>query len=215
DFFSSAYERGGALAVEALYGLWTLIQRYNVTYPDFWKQLYALVGYTDLWQLPHLPRFFRLLNIFLSSVQLSDRLVAAFVKRTARQALRAPTPVLLFVLPFLYNTLKRHNNVIGLLHDAADAAAAADLTDEAGFPIGFRVAADPFVADEANPEDANAMDSSLWELMALKQHAVPSVAALVRLFEEPLVRPIYVLDEFFGETYASMAATALDKTAAK
>lgn len=48
------------------------------------------------------------------------------------------------------------------------------------------VSSDPFVMDEREPTKSNALDSSLWEIVALQKHAIPAVATSARFISQPL-----------------------------
>lgn len=45
---------------------------------------------------------------------------------------------------------------------------------------------DPFVVEERDPTKSNAFNSSLWEIVALQKHAIPSVATAARFISQPL-----------------------------
>lgn len=45
---------------------------------------------------------------------------------------------------------------------------------------------DPFIMEERNPTNSNAIKSSLWEIVALQKHAIPAVAAAARFITQPL-----------------------------
>ena len=61
-------------------------------------------------------RFFRLADMFLNSPLLPAYLVAAFIKKTTRLALKAPPSGIAFTLPFVYNLLRRHPNCMPMIH---------------------------------------------------------------------------------------------------
>lgn len=48
------------------------------------------------------------------------------------------------------------------------------------------VSRDPYVMEERQPVKANALESSLWEIIALQKHALPSVAAAAKFIMQPL-----------------------------
>lgn len=66
------------------------------------------------------PRFFRLLDIFMSSSHLPSTLVASFIKRLARLSLAANPAAIVAVVPFIYNLLKRHPSCMPLIHRSSD-----------------------------------------------------------------------------------------------
>ena len=89
DFFMTSYAVGGAVSVLALNGVFTLIQKYNLEYPDFYIKLYALFQ-PDVLAAKYRARFFYLADIFLTSSHIPEYLVAAFAKKLARLCLSAP-----------------------------------------------------------------------------------------------------------------------------
>jgi U3 small nucleolar RNA-associated protein 19 len=48
---------------------------------------------------------------------------------------------------------------------------------------GDIVKEDPYNFEEPDPEKSNAISSSLWEVMAIKNHYSPSVATLANIFD--------------------------------
>ncbi|KAI4877727.1 hypothetical protein NFI96_021977 [Prochilodus magdalenae] len=173
DFLSAAYSVGGAVSLLALNGLFVLIHKHNLDYPDFYKKLYNLLD-PSVFHVKYRARFFHLTNIFLSSSHLPVYLVAAFVKRLSRLALTAPPTALLIVLPFIYNLIRRHPSCRVLIHRPSAA-------DE---PI-----CDPYVMEEEDPAECHAIESSLWELKTLQKHYHPDVAKAAKVINQPLPKP--------------------------
>lgn len=66
DFLTDSYNVGGAVSLLALNGLFTLITEENLDYPDFYQKLYSLLD-RDVMHVKYRSRFFRLLELFLSS----------------------------------------------------------------------------------------------------------------------------------------------------
>ena len=186
DFLVDAYDNGGVTSLLALNGLFTLIIDHNLDYPDFYHKLYCLFD-VGLLHVKYRSRFFRLVDLFLGSTYLPVYLVAAFVKRMARLCLFAPPSGIIIVLPLIFNLLKAHPSCIKLIHS------------ESVDPLE-----DPFLFDELDPSRCNAQDSSLWEIVALKQHAIHSVAGLAKVFEDSLSKPAYDLEDFMDHTFNSM-----------
>ena len=102
-----SYSVGGAISLLALNGVFFLITKHNLEYPDFYKKLYSLCT-PELMHAKYRARFFYLANLFLASSHLPEYLVAAFVKRFSRLCLTAPANSILLVLPFIGNLLLRH-----------------------------------------------------------------------------------------------------------
>ncbi|KAK9700369.1 Maturation and nuclear export of 40S ribosomal subunits interacting protein [Basidiobolus ranarum] len=197
DFLTDSYNAGGAISLLALNGLFTLIHEHNLDYPDFYKKLYALLDRNVL-HVKYRSRFFRLLDLFLSSTHLSSSLVAAFVKRLARLSLSAPPPGILILIPIIYNLLKRHPSTMVLIHrDSDEQVNSAD--------------GDPYDFSEADPLESNAMDSSLWEIETLKDHYFPNVSALAKIFSEKFNKPSYNLEDFLDHTYTTLISAELGR----
>ncbi|CAH2295663.1 nucleolar complex 4 homolog [Pelobates cultripes] len=159
DFLTAAYDVGGPISLLALNGLFVLIHQHNLEYPDFYKKLYSLLD-PSVFHVKYHARFFHLANLFLSSTHLPVYLVAAFAKRLSRLSLTAPPQVLLMIIPFICNLIRRHPACRILIHRPS---AAGDLT------------ADPYVMEEQEPAKCQALESSLWELETLQKHYHPDV----------------------------------------
>ncbi|XP_055002646.1 nucleolar complex protein 4 homolog isoform X2 [Sorex araneus] len=172
DFLSRAYDAGGAISLLALNGLFILIHKHNLEYPDFYRKLYGLLD-PSIFHVKYRARFFHLADLFLSSSHLPAYLVAAFAKRLARLALTAPPEALLMVLPFICNLLRRHPACRVLVHR----------------PRGPELDADPYDPQEEDPARSRALESSLWELQALQQHYHPEVATAASAINHALAVP--------------------------
>nr|XP_012635186.1 nucleolar complex protein 4 homolog [Microcebus murinus] len=172
DFLSSAYDLGGAVSLLALNGLFVLIHKHNLEYPDFYRKLYGLLD-PSVFHVKYRARFFHLADLFLSSSHLPAYLVAAFAKRLARLALTAPPEALLMVLPFICNLLRRHPACRVLVHR----------------PGGPELDADPFDPAEDDPAKSRALESCLWELQALQRHYHPEVSRAASVINQALSVP--------------------------
>ncbi len=64
----------------ALNGIWHLMQRHNLDYPEFYPKLYSLLTPENL-NAPFRKQFFEKLDMFLSSASLASYVAAAFAKR--------------------------------------------------------------------------------------------------------------------------------------
>ena len=69
DFLMTSYNVGGSISLLALSGVFTLISKYNLEYPEFYTKLYKLFT-PELLHVKYKARFFHLANIFLSSSHL-------------------------------------------------------------------------------------------------------------------------------------------------
>jgi len=164
DFLMESYDVGGSISLLALSGVFHLIQKHNLEYPDFYKKLYALFT-PEVLHVKYRARFFHLADLFLKSPLLPEYLVAAFVKRLARLALTAPACTLVMVMQFIGNLMIRHPG----LHKMASC----------------QNAEDPYLMEEADPAKCKANESNLWEVLALQSHALPQVAQAAKFINKP------------------------------
>jgi U3 small nucleolar RNA-associated protein 19 len=188
DFFMAAYEQSGVVSLLALDGLFTLITEEGLEYPCFYKQLYKIVV-PSLFYVKYRLRFFRLLDRCLGrNDMLPAHIVAAFLKRLLRCALSAPPPGILYALALTSNLLRKHPETSCLIH-------------REGEPLK-----DAFDNESDDPEKANALQSSLWELNALSQHYYPSVVTLAKSIgqEQELSTPLYDLENFLSHSHKSL-----------
>ncbi|KAH8303355.1 hypothetical protein KR059_008845 [Drosophila kikkawai] len=172
DFLmDSLHQFDGPIALLALQGLFTLMQKQNITYPDVYEKLYNMF-YPRMFYNKYKARLFYLADIFLTSTHLPENLVAAFVKRLARLALQSPTEDAVIMIRFVCNLLLRHTGLQKLIRSSQTAAA-----DEIS---------DPYDEQESNPVKSQAINSSLWEITLLQKHAVPEVANAARFINASL-----------------------------
>jgi U3 small nucleolar RNA-associated protein 19 len=115
DFLVDSYNVGGIISLLALNSLFLLIHKYNLDYPDFYKKLYSLFD-VEIFHLKYRARFFYLADLFLMSTHLPAYLVAAFIKRLSRLALRAPPYGVALIITFIGNLIRRHPNCKVLIH---------------------------------------------------------------------------------------------------
>ncbi|KAI8138044.1 CBF/Mak21 family-domain-containing protein [Fennellomyces sp. T-0311] len=194
DFLTDSYNVGGAISLLALNGLFVLITEYNLDYPDFYHKLYTLLD-RDVMHVKYRSRFFRLLDIFLSSTLLPANLVAAFIKRLARLSLNAPPAASVIIVPFIYNLLRRHPSCMKMIHR--------------NDTVGEKQ--DPYDFDELNPYKVQALESSLWEVQTLSQHYYANVSTLAKIFSEKFLKPKYNLEDFMDHTYSTFFKTEVER----
>ncbi|XP_050032840.1 nucleolar complex protein 4 homolog [Dermacentor andersoni] len=191
DFFIESYNRGGSYSLLALNGLFLLIHRYHLDYPNFYEKLYALLE-PGVFYEKYRARFFFLTDLFLSSSHLPAYLVASFAKKLARMALAAPPYALLYVIPFIGNLLIRHRSLVTMINDSSDRDASID----------------PYEAEQMDPSKSQAVDSSLWELKTLQSHWYPTVAKKAKFIDDNLPRMEWDFSERLEEGYAEMMKRA-------
>lgn len=126
-------------------------------------------------------RLFYLADIFLSSSHLPENLVAAFVKRLARLSLVAPPQDITTIIYFIGNLILRHPGLKRLICHPSG---------------GQEVPRDPFIMDERDPVESNALESSLWEIASLQQHVIPSIAQAANIIFNPLPKVEWNLGDY-------------------
>jgi len=110
DFLTDSYNQGGEMSMLALHGLFILITKHNLNYPDFYSKLYTLLK-PHLFYINHSSfQFFTLLDLFLSSTHLPSYLVGAMMKRLISVGMRVPATGCLMIVALIYNLLLRHPN---------------------------------------------------------------------------------------------------------
>ncbi|XP_022104594.1 nucleolar complex protein 4 homolog [Acanthaster planci] len=195
DFLTISYNIGGAISLLALNGLFILITKHNLEYPEFYKKLYALFE-PGIFHVKYRARFFHLVDLFLSSTYLPAYLVAAFAKRLSRLALTAPPSALMLVIPFVGNLLHRHPSCQVMVHRPDGPSELAD---------------DPCIMDETDPAKCRAMESSLWEIQTLKSHYHPGVATAAAWTDRPLPKEEWDISEHLELSTAEMIGSVTNK----
>ncbi|KAF0509118.1 CBF-domain-containing protein [Gigaspora margarita] len=198
DYLTESYNAGGAISLLALNGLFTLIHEHNLDYPDFYKKLYNLFD-RNLMHVKYRSRFFRLVDLFLSSTHLPVQLVASFIKRMSRLSLTSPPHGIVILIPLIYNLIRRHPSCMVLIHRPYEIKSR---TEDGGHINN--ISEDPYVFDEPDPMNSNAIASSLWELKTLQNHYLPNVATLAKIFQDKFNKPSYNLEDFLDHTYATL-----------
>lgn len=199
DFLTDSYNTGGSTSLLALSGLWYLIEEKNLDYPDFYRKLYSLLD-NNILHSKHRSRFFRLLETFLGSKRLLPAaVVASFVKRLSRLSLHAPPAGIVFVVPWIYNLFKVHLSCTFMIHREVRGKDAKEILEKEGM-------SDPFVMEEEDPMETNALESCLWEIVMLQSHYHPNVAALAKIISEQFTKHHYVTEDFLDHSYGSVSS---------
>ena len=150
-------------------------------------------------------KFLQLTDVFLASSLVPAYTIAAFIKRFARIALTAPPMGAIVCIGFVHNLLRRHPSCTCMIHSplAVDQAAKSAVLQEGVSEISTQAHAQGPVekgADERgvdrssdgaqaapgsghdwfddtaeDPAQSRAIESSLWELAALRCHQAPMV----------------------------------------
>jgi len=187
--------------------------QYNLDYPDFYRQLYALLE-PSIFHVKHRSQFFLLLDLFMSSALLPSYLVAAFVKRLVRLLLTAPPAGCLFVLPFVFNLMCRHPACQALIHRQAEREGRpqpllllstdtnSKLPEKLRAPLQDFPGFDPYDPSEPDPAKCKAIDSSLWEVEALRNHYEPTISRLVSILERDMKKTaLFDINNFVDYSY--------------
>ncbi|KAM0735944.1 Nucleolar complex protein 4-like protein B [Formica fusca] len=172
DFLMDSLDVDGPIGVLALQGVFVLVTKHNLEYPNIFTKLYSMFE-PEIFHTKYKARLFYLSDLFFSSTHLPEALVAAFAKRLARLTLVAPPEDILIILLFVGNLLLRHPGLKRLI----DHPQGGEVASGAG---------DPFLIEERDPLLSNALLSSLWEIRALQWHILPSIASAARFIREPL-----------------------------
>ncbi|KAJ6386383.1 hypothetical protein OIU77_029366 [Salix suchowensis] len=196
DFLTRSYDIGGVVSVMALSGLFILMTKHGLEYPNFYEKLYVLL-LPSIFMAKHRAKFFQLLDSCLKSPLLPAYLAAAFAKKLSRLALVVPPSGALVIIALIHNLLRRHPSINCLVHqedsnDTTDNNSEAESGDnniESG--VGTNIAArkagtDHFDNEESNPLKSRALGSSLWEIDGLRHHYCPPVSRFVQSLENDL-----------------------------
>ena len=203
DYLSASFAVGGVVSVLALESLFALIVMHNLDYPKFFVALYQLCNLT-VFSAKYRSKFMKLLSRALTSTNIPSYMVAAFCKRLSGLALSAPSPAALFCLAQVTQLLKDHPQCVALLHRAPPSA-----------PASTTIAFDDL--EDQDLENANAMESSLWEMAALKSHHFYGVSGLAESLENAASTEtgakasIIVMDDFATQNYASLIDAELTR----
>jgi len=159
DYVTHCYNSSNSsISLLALHAIFRLMTEHNFEYPDFFDKLYRLLT-DEVVYSNHRVRFFHLLDLFLASPLLPLKMQAAFTKRLSRQCLHAPAPVILALLPLIFNQIRRSQALFHLINA----------------PKPITMQNDPYDHKTDKMDECNALESSLWEIETLRKHFVPEV----------------------------------------
>lgn len=207
DFLTDSFNSGGAMSLLALNGIFHLMTEKNLDYPDFYTKLYSLLD-EDVLHSKHRSRFFRQLHKFMNSTHLPAAMVASFIKRLSRLALQAPPGAIVWIVPWIYNTLKQHPPCTFMLHRQYHPTHAIYASHPNYKTEGMD---DSFDMRQLDPMLTGAIDSSLWELETLQNHFHPNVATLAKIMSEQFTKRDYQLEDFLDHSYGSLIDAELGK----
>ncbi|XP_025407658.1 nucleolar complex protein 4 homolog B isoform X1 [Sipha flava] len=185
DFLMNSMDTPGPISILGLQGIFILVKDYNLECPNIYGKLYNFFT-TDMFNYRYKTRLFYLADIFLRSTHLPELLVAAFIKRMARLSLIAPPTDIKIMVAFIGNLLIRHPPLKVLIQNDSV------------------VGSDPYIFDEKDPLKSNALNSSLWELVSLKQHILPKVSKSVNFIFKKLPQVEWDVSELLNDSYENM-----------
>ncbi|CAO1613296.1 unnamed protein product [Jaminaea pallidilutea] len=226
DWLLDCLDVGGSTALLSLSPLYTLYVTASLSLPTLYTTLYGLLT-PGLLHSPHRSHSLRLIYLFLCSEKLSLSIVAAFVKRLARCALRGPPGGIIPVTVVAYNLLKRHKDGMQLLHrdfddDAIGAAGGwtDPFDDNPQLPPGATEAAQSCLFEMASlgaqassslsGDDGLSSSSSSQRLIESHYHAPTST--IVRILSQPFTKERYDVEEFLDHSYGTLLATEFRRT---
>ena len=229
DYLTQSYEQGGVVAVLALESLFDLIVKHNLDYPNFFASLYRLCSYEVL-SAKYRSKFMKLLSMCLRSANMPVYLVAAFVKRLSQLSLRVPSPSALYCIAQVTWLLRHHPQCLVLIHRHSTHLLGNQDNNEETTGIIPPASMNPSkINKESTPvstynpyeeekiENSNALQSSLWEIEALHQHHVHTVATFARALEIPastedsVNAPNLAMDDFLDHSYSSLFNIEISK----
>ena len=105
-------------------------------------------------------KFLQLVDIFLASSMIPAYSAAAFAKKFARLSVSAPPVGALACLAFVHNLIRRNPSCMCLLHRPKSTAGEST---------------DPYDPEAKDMDDSKGVESTLWELSAIKVHLDPTV----------------------------------------
>lgn len=202
DFLTHALDQGGIVGMLALNGIFILVTQHSLEYPDFYPRLYQMVT-ADSFAAKHRAQFYKLADLFLSSGLVPAYTAAAFAKRMARLALLAPPAGAMTAIAFIHNLIRRHPAISTLIDRPLQPLATSspqgdqhedkeEEEEEKRTAAGARGGGsgeeglDVYDMEEVDPAKSRAVESSLWELGALRNHYCPQVAALCSILDKDL-----------------------------
>lgn len=191
DFLTLSLDRGGFTGMLALHGIFLLVSQHGLEYPNFYKRLYGLITGETLISR-HRVKFFQLADVFLASPMIPAYTAAAFIKKFARLSLHTSPPGALVCITFIHNLLRRHPSCMQLLHRRPISGLYSPIliseTEEGNSDAKGPVwkGEDVFDEQEADPSKARALESSLWELTALRHHADPTISSYTAVLDRNL-----------------------------
>jgi U3 small nucleolar RNA-associated protein 19 len=215
DYLSHCYQTGGVIGMLSLGGLFILLRKFNVEYPDFFPHLYSMITQATFF-VKQRKRFFELTSLFLEGATLPLYMICAFLKRFSRLSLVASPQASLLMISMVYRILIKHPAAQVLLHRTHNYTLSEngnnEATSQAPLILTTRLdplANDPYNMDETDPSKCRAIESSLWEMKLLANHAVPAVATLAQLlFGSPELKMISVnVGDFIDQSYQSLFDT--------
>lgn len=201
DFLSRLFDRGGVIGVLALESLFQIIVKHNLDYPKYFETLYRMCT-VEVFTAKYRPNFARLLHKSLSAVNIPAYVVAAFIKQLTHLSTLIPGPAALFCVAQATWLLRRHPTCIVLLHRDHESDTECSHLFDSGADI----------------DKCSALASSLYEVEALQQHYLHSVATLALALKSPASTandgsaPVLDVNAFIDQSYTDLIHAELKRT---
>jgi len=153
-------------------------------------------------------QFFKLADIFLASGLVPAYTAAAFAKRFSRLSLRAPPAGAMVAVGFIHNLIRRHPSCMVLLHRPTPVTGPPAPGVTGASSDGASPGDDPYNESEPDPAHSRAVESSLWEIEALRNHYCPLVSTFVTVLDKDLGERAHTsevdLEPLLSASYSSM-----------
>ncbi|GAV04063.1 hypothetical protein RvY_14401 [Ramazzottius varieornatus] len=195
DFLVSSFRMGGLISLLSLNGLFVLMQKHHLDFPQFYEHFYSLLTVNVL-HAKYRARFFHLADTFMGSSHIPLYTVAAVAKRLSRLSLYAPAESLPLLLTFTMNLVLRHPGLLALLNRTTE--------DE-------DIAHDPYLIEESDMQKCRALDSSLWELKSHQSHHNPEVVKIAMMLSSELPTIEFDITEYLETSTEEMIEQCLAK----
>lgn len=203
DFLTHALDRGGLDGMLALNGIFILVTQHGLEYPKFYERLYGLLT-PDVFLSKHRIRFFQLADIFLASPMVPAYTAAAFAKRFARIGMRGSPATAIISIAFIHNILRRHPACMQIIHRIPN-------NNKNKSSASVWQGEDVYDEDEEDPAESRALESSLWEVTAFRNHADPSVSQYVSVLDRDISDRKKTSEINISEVLTASYASIFDK----
>lgn len=165
-----------------------MLKYYPVRDPDnatsIFDEAYCLLN-ANLLTKTYRYRVIYFFNTFLSSTKVPASIIAAYIKKLSRLSLDAKPKTLIAILKLVGNLFLRHP-ILFFLRDRVDDKARVLELKANRCTLREWLESDPFDPEQMRElKLSHAMESCIWELMPLRYHRHPKVAAAAAYLGQP------------------------------